>query len=172
MACLYSSLDILAEVVRRFLLHALRSKALKSIIVGKMRDQMIANTSSDISNDQLKLAAPILVPAQYAAGPPKPPNSAASRSLSLNHERLWWIVMASPSQMISSQKGIGQPGFLNVKNPTCCRVPSTSRPRNIRNQIIFRSSSLCSEVVRRMRRIRHPATAPRLPHSIAENQTA
>ena len=133
---------------------------------------MIASTSSDVGSDQLKVAAPIRVPAQYAAGPPKPPNSAASSSLSLNHERLWWIVMASPSQMISSQKGMGQPGFLKVKNPTCWRVPSTSKPRNIRNPIIFRSSPLCSEVIRRMRMIKHPATAPRFPHSIAENQTA
>ena len=133
---------------------------------------MRANTTSDVCSDQLKVAAPILVPAQYATGPPRLPNSAASISLSLNQERLWWIVMASPSQMTSSQKGMGQAALLNVKNPICWRVPSTRKPRNIRNAIIFKSSLLCSEVVMRMRMIKHPATAPRFPHSIAVNQTA
>lgn len=155
-----------------FLLPVFWSKTLKSIIVGNMRDQMMANTNSDVCSDQLKEAAPILVPAQYAAGPPKPPNNAANRSLSLNHERLWWIVMASPSQMISSQKGIGQAVLLNVKKPICWRVPSTSKPRNIKNPIILVSSLLCSEIVRRIRMMQHPATAPRFPHSIAVNQTA
>ena len=145
---------------------------LKSIIVGNMRDQMIASTSRDVGNDQLKEAAPIRVPAQYAAGPPRPPKSAASNNLSLSHARLWWIVMARPIQITRSQKGMGKPGLLKVKNPTCCKVPSTSKPRNIRNPIIFRSSLLRSEVIKRINMITQPAAAPGLPQRIAENQTA
>ena len=145
---------------------------LKSIIVGNMRDQIIASTSRDVGNDQLKEAAPIRVPAQDAAGPPRLPKSAASNNLSLNHARLWWIVMARPIQITSSQKGMGNPGLLKVKNPTCCKVPSTRKPRNIRNPIIFRSSPLHSEVAKSMSMSKHPTTAPGFPHSIAENQTA
>ncbi len=142
------------------------------MIAGNIIDQTTARTNNEEGNGQLNETASKCVPAQYAAGPPRPPNRAASSSLSLNHERLWWIVMANPSHITSSQKGMGKPGLLKVKKPTCCSVPSTRKPRNMRNPIIFRSSPRHSEVTKRISMSMHPAAAPGLPHSIARNQTA
>ncbi len=136
------------------------------MIAGNISDQTTARKNNEAGKGQLNEAAPKRVPAQYAAGPPRPRNRAAISNLPLNHERLWWIVIASPSQITRSQKGIGKPGLLKVKKTTCCSVPSTSKPRNIRNPIIFRSSPLHSEVAKSMSMSKHPTTAPGFGHLV------
>ena len=100
---------------------------LKSMIAGNISDQTMARRSSEAGNDQLNEAASKRVPAQYAAGPPRPPNRAASSSLFLSHARLWWIVMASPNQIISSQKGMGKLGLHVVKKIPKVTIASGGR---------------------------------------------